>query len=112
MIDPTITCPSCKTEIKLTESLAAPLIESTRRQYELQIAQKEEAIASREAAIRQDQAAITKARETLEEQVAEKLKSERKGIAADEARKARVLLANDLEQKAQELIELLQCAHV
>lgn len=25
MIDPTITCPICKTEIKLTESLAAPL---------------------------------------------------------------------------------------
>lgn len=30
MTEPTITCPSCKTEIKLTESLAAPLIESTR----------------------------------------------------------------------------------
>ena len=34
MIDPTITCPKCKTEIKLTESLAAPLIESTRLQYQ------------------------------------------------------------------------------
>ena len=30
MTEPTITCPNCKTEIKLTESLAAPLIESTR----------------------------------------------------------------------------------
>jgi len=28
MTEPTITCPNCKTEIKLTESLAAPLIES------------------------------------------------------------------------------------
>ena len=28
MTEPTITCPSCKIEIKLTESLAAPLIES------------------------------------------------------------------------------------
>ncbi len=34
MTEPTITCPNCKTEIKLTESLAAPLIESTRRDYE------------------------------------------------------------------------------
>ena len=33
MTEPTITCPHCKTEIKLTESLAAPLIESTRRQF-------------------------------------------------------------------------------
>ena len=31
MSEPTIVCPSCKTEIKLTESLAAPLIESTRQ---------------------------------------------------------------------------------
>jgi len=27
MTEPTIICPKCKTEIKLTESLAAPLIE-------------------------------------------------------------------------------------
>ena len=26
MTEPTIICPNCKTEIKLTESLAAPLI--------------------------------------------------------------------------------------
>ena len=31
MTEPTIICPKCKAEIKLTESLAAPLIESTRR---------------------------------------------------------------------------------
>jgi hypothetical protein len=29
MSDQTITCPNCKTEIKLTESLAAPLLEAT-----------------------------------------------------------------------------------
>ena len=32
MTDPTITCPKCHAEIKLTESLAAPLLESTRQQ--------------------------------------------------------------------------------
>ena len=30
MTEPTITCPNCKTEIRLTESLAAPLITATR----------------------------------------------------------------------------------
>ena len=34
MTEPTITCPNCKTEIKLTESLAAPLIAETRRKFE------------------------------------------------------------------------------
>tara|TARA_R110002111_G_scaffold177181_1_gene243190 strand:- start:152 stop:307 length:156 start_codon:yes stop_codon:yes gene_type:complete len=39
--DPTITCPNCKTEIKLTESLAAPLIEEIRLQYENKLADKD-----------------------------------------------------------------------
>ena len=41
MTEPTIICPNCKTEIKLTESLAAPLIEATRKQYEQRLAQKD-----------------------------------------------------------------------
>lgn len=52
MTEPTITCPNCKTEIKLTESLAAPLIESTRKQFEQQLAQKDSEIARREQAAR------------------------------------------------------------
>ena len=50
MTEPTITCPQCKTEIKLTESLAAPLIESTRKQFEQQLAQKDRDVAAREQA--------------------------------------------------------------
>ena len=53
MTEPTIICPNCKTEIKLTESLAAPLIESTRQQFEQQLAQKDSDIAQREQAIRE-----------------------------------------------------------
>ena len=34
MVEPVIICPNCKKEIRLTESLAAPLVEATRRQYE------------------------------------------------------------------------------
>jgi hypothetical protein len=40
MTEPTLTCPTCRTEIKLTESLAAPLIEVTRRRYEDQLAHR------------------------------------------------------------------------
>ena len=76
MTDPTITCPNCRTEIKLTESLAAPLIESTRLQYDKKIADKDAEVAKREAAIKDQQTAITKAKETIEEQVAEKVKAE------------------------------------
>lgn len=48
MSDPTtIICPNCRTEIKLTESLAAPLIESTRRQFEEELRQKDSEIEKR-----------------------------------------------------------------
>lgn len=106
MIDPTITCPTCKTEIKLTESLAAPLIESTRKQYEQQLTQKEAEVAEREAAIREQQAALTKARNEIDDQVATKLDAERVAIAAEEAKKARLVVSTDLKQKAQELADL------
>lgn len=42
MTEPTIICPNCRTEIKLTEPLAVQLIESTRKQFEQQLAQEKQ----------------------------------------------------------------------
>ncbi len=106
MIEPTITCPNCSTEIKLTESLAAPLIQATRREYESKIAQKEEEVSKREAALKDQQKAIEQAKKSIDEQVAEKLKTERETIAAEEAKKAKLAAASDLDAKAKELAEL------
>ncbi|MEO8007210.1 MAG: DUF2130 domain-containing protein [Betaproteobacteria bacterium] len=110
MTEPTITCPNCKTEIKLTESLAAPLIEATRKQYEQRLAQKDSDIATREQAMREKEKQLTEAKTKLDEQVAdqveEQLKKDRARIAAEEAKKAKQAAANDLEQKAIELAEL------
>ena len=47
--DPTITCPHCKTEVRLTESLAAPLVEATRVQYEAKLQTERASIAKAEA---------------------------------------------------------------
>ena len=68
--DPAITCPHCKAEVRLTESLAAPLIEATREQYEA------------------------------------RLQAQRAVIAADEAKKAKLAIATELEQKAREVADL------
>ncbi|MDH5773381.1 MAG: DUF2130 domain-containing protein, partial [Nitrospirota bacterium] len=106
MTEPTITCPNCKTEIKLTESLAAPLLEVTKREFEQRLAQKEAESARQEAGIRQREVALSKAKEALDEQVAEKLKGERTRIAAEESKKAKLAVANDVEQKSKDLIEL------
>ena len=106
MAEPTIICPKCKNEIKLNESLAAPLIESTRRDYEQKLAQKDVDLASRETSLKEREQALSKSKETIDAQVAEKLQSERAKIAADEARKAKLALANDLNQKTREVADL------
>jgi hypothetical protein len=104
--EPTITCPNCSTEIKLTESLAAPLIQTVRKEYEAKIAQQEADVAKREADVRAQQKAIADAQKAIDEQVVEKLKTERAAIVAEEAKKAKRAAASDLEAKAKELDEL------
>ena len=106
MSEPTIICPKCKSEIKLNESLAAPLIKSTRLEYEQRLAQKDIDIASREKSVRDGEEALSKAKETLDSQVEEKLQQERGKIATEEAKKAKLALGNDLNQKTQELADL------
>lgn len=110
MTEPTITCPNCKTEIKLTESLAAPLIESTRRQFEQRLAQKDSEIIQREQAMREKEKQLAEDKRRLEEQVAdqvaEQLKAERARVIAEESKKAKLASAAELENKARELTEL------
>jgi hypothetical protein len=110
MAEPTIICPNCKTEIRLTESLAAPLIESTRRQFEQQLAQKDSDIAKREQAMIYKEKQLADAKKQIDrqvaDQVAEQLKKDRAEIIADEARKARLAAASDLEQKARQVADL------
>jgi hypothetical protein len=106
MTEPTITCPNCKTEIKLTESLAAPLIESTRRDFEKRLALKDSDIAQKEEVLRQREEAVSKAKQAIDDQVAEKLVAERARIASEESKKAKLALQSDIDQKARELAEL------
>jgi hypothetical protein len=106
MTELTITCPNCHSEIKLTESLAAPLIEATRRDFERQAALKDAEILRREKSLAEQQVALQKAQESVQEQVTAKLNTERSQIAAQEAKKAKLMVASDLEQKTKELSEL------
>ena len=106
MTEPTIRCPNCTSEIKLTESLAAPLIQATRQEFEAKLAQKEVDVSNREAALKAQQKSLEEAQKTLDDQVTSKLKTERASIAAEEAKKARLALASDLEAKSKELLDL------
>jgi hypothetical protein len=106
MTEPTITCPSCSTEIKLTESLAAPLIRATREEYEAKIARKDAELSKRETELKAQFEAVEQARQSIDEQVLEKLKAGRAVIAAEEAKKANAAVAADLQSKSKEVTDL------
>jgi hypothetical protein len=106
MAEPTVVCPQCKTEIKLTESLAAPLLESIRRDYEKRLTQKDADIAKREKTLHEREAALQKQKESMDDQVAQKMQQEQVRIAAEEAKKAKLALGNELDRKVKEINEL------
>jgi len=81
MAEPTVVCPNCKTEIKLNESLAGPLLEATRKDFEKRLKQKDTDLAA-------------------------KLKEEAAKIAVEEARKAKLALSSELDQKTRAVAEL------
>jgi hypothetical protein len=115
MTEPTIICPNCKSEIRLTESLAAPLIAATRKQFEQQLSQKDEEIAKREQGIRDKEKQVAEAKRNLDaqvDQVAAQLKAERSRVIEEESKKAKQAAANELDNKARELAELQEVLKV
>lgn len=70
MQEPTIVCPQCSAAIRLTESLAAPLIAATRQQFE------------------------------------QRLLADRARVTAEESKKARLAVNEQIESQAGELLEL------
>ncbi len=104
--EPTITCPKCHSAIKLTDSLAAPLVESARREFEQKLTQQNAQILAREKAIADRQAQLDLERQSVDQSVAAKLKDERARIAAEESKKARQALNDDIAKKDGELSEL------
>ncbi|MDP9013761.1 MAG: DUF2130 domain-containing protein [Pseudomonadota bacterium] len=116
MTEPTIACPKCGSEIRLTESLAAPLIAATRRQFEQQLFDKDAEIEGREQRVREKERDVLEAKRAMDQQVAEqvdaRLKMERARVADEEAAKAKLATAAEMDAKVRELRELQEVLKV
>jgi hypothetical protein len=104
--EPQIICPNCSHEIKLTESLAAPLIDATRKKFSEQLAAKDAEVARKEEAVRRQQEELALARESIEDQVKQRVGAERSRIAAIESKKAREAVTAEIDTKNKELADL------
>ncbi|MGY4414936.1 hypothetical protein ACVWW4_006672 [Bradyrhizobium sp. LB7.1] len=106
--EPTLECPNCNHEIRLTESLAAPLLAETRQRFQEQLASKDAEVARKTDALRQEREQLPKDREQIEDQVSRRLAAERSHLVATEAKKARDAAAAELEARTNEAAELRQ----
>jgi hypothetical protein len=93
--EPIISCPECQADIKLTESLAAPLLRSRELEFKRV-----------EAELREREASLARQRDLIEQDVMTRLAAERRKLADEEQRKARLALGGELESKQRELREL------
>ena len=116
MTEPTIFCPCCKTEIALTESLAAPLIAAAKRQFEERLSRKDAEIARRERAVLEKDEQLEESKRNLElriaNQVETRLTSERLRISSEESRRANLAASAELESKNRELADLTDALRV
>jgi hypothetical protein len=104
--EPIILCPNCGTEIKLTESLAAPLIAETRKQFEIKLTNQQQKFDVREFAIKAKEQALENEKASLDAKIDELVKVERKKILDEEKRKAASLSSAEIEAKTNEITEL------
>jgi hypothetical protein len=115
-------CPNCGHAIKLTESLAAPLVAATRAEYERRLAAQTEAVAAEKLALSAQQqinerraAELAAAAEDQQEQIAravqqqvreqvqQQLSRDRKTIADEESARARQQVYDELQTQKSNL---------
>ena len=120
MTDVKIECPHCHKSFKLNETLAAPLVEETRRKFQREFEEKGEALEERRKAFAEEQkaaektrkelekerAALAKQREQIDEQVAEQVEKQRDAIVREAAKKAKQKFDEKLAERDQEKAEL------
>jgi hypothetical protein len=110
--EPHVVCPKCSHQIPLTESIAAPLLEAERRKFQEKLLERETEFARKSTELQKQQTDLAKAKEGFEEQIKQRLETERQQVIATESRKAREQVANDLSAMKQQLAESQQLLEV
>lgn len=110
MTEPTVQCPNCNTKIKLTESLAAPLITEIKSQFQEKLTQKDNDIQQKERELAAKARMLAESQNNLEQEindkVAKQLQQERAKIIKEESTKLSLAWKGDLERQKAEVANL------
>lgn len=102
----TIICPKCRYEIEVTEVLSAQLRTQMQKEFEADFRKKEAAIADREQAVVAARGEVERAKQEIDQRVADRLEKERKTLSEDALRKAREQVTVELRDKDQQLTDI------
>jgi uncharacterized Zn finger protein (UPF0148 family) len=117
MQDLTITCPECGTEVAVTESLAAPLVEASKKEYERKLAEKNKELRDQALEMEKRRNELAGAEAALDETIELRTKEAAGKLAADAERRVRAEIEADLSLKAvalkksEELLKAIDPAH-
>lgn len=110
MDETVIKCPQCKTDIRLTETLTAPILEAEKIKYreyhDREMAKLRNEVGAREAALKKQEEEIAKAKAGIDDLVEARTRAERIRIAEEESARARLIVQDDLTAQTGEITTL------
>jgi hypothetical protein len=104
--NPMILCPKCATKIRLTDSLTEPILAATRKEYEDKLVDQQRLFEDREKCLVDQEREIDRRKAALDDEIKDRLRSEREQIAQEEAQKAKVAFNNQLQSGNEENADL------
>jgi len=106
MSEPTITCPKCKAEFPLTETLARPYIDAERAKIECELNERAAAIGQREAALQAKSETLAEEQRNLEINIRRNVEAEREKIRSQVVEEEQERYHKELAGKDQALSKL------
>lgn len=98
-----INCPKCGEQIEVSQALSSQLADKLRKELEGQHQDREKQFAQREAELNGIEESLGKARESLEQEVKLRLKTEREKVRQQEAERAKADFALEIQDKESQL---------
>ena len=102
--DPVIQCPKCGEQIKLTDSLAGPLVAATRAEYEVRLQRRNDEISEKERVLKEQKVALEA---TITERIREREQQLRDDAQRDAAESVRSVHA-EADRLRQDLVAAQQ----
>jgi hypothetical protein len=101
-----IPCPKCGAQIRLTESLAAPILAETKKRYDEELARQQRSFQERQDLLKNKESELAKKSAELDTEIRKRLEIEREQILKEETKRARLEFNNQIRAGQEEVVEL------